>query len=81
MTNQLVIVADIWCAATGKSRARLSTLIFSSGRRLDAIAEGSDLATRSFERALVWLSQTWPEGAVWPDDVARPVTETEEPAA
>ncbi len=72
MRDRLLLVADLWCAATERSRSRLSTLLFSNGRRLDAIAEGGDLTTRSFERAMEWLSSEWLPDFPWPSDVPRP---------
>jgi hypothetical protein len=72
LRDQLISVSDAFCAASGMSRARLSTLMMKGGARLDAIAEGGDLTTRSFEAAMAWLSANWPQSAVWPEGVERP---------
>ena len=75
MTNlrdQLIAVSDSYAAHRGLSRARISTIVFSSGMALDRIVAGRDLNTGSFERAMQWFSENWPDGAVWPDDVPRP---------
>ncbi len=72
LTSQLMIAADGYCALVGLSRSRVSTLIFGDGMRLEGVAGGRDLNTRSFERAMVWFSSNWPEGAEWPEGVERP---------
>jgi hypothetical protein len=73
LRDQILAAANAYCKASGMSRARLSTLILKSGARLDQLAEGRDLNTGTFEAAMRWLSDNWPEGADWPDGVARPV--------
>lgn len=54
------------------SRDRLSTIVLSGGKRLQNIASGRDLNTATFERAMQWFSDNWPDGAVWPADIPRP---------
>ncbi|WP_229183950.1 hypothetical protein [Bradyrhizobium oropedii] len=66
-------VTDAYCAATGLSTSRVSTLIFNDGKRLDAIREGKDLYTSRFEHAMQWFSDRWPDdGKSWPLGVPRP---------
>ncbi len=72
LTDNLVCVADAYCAAVGRSRSRISTVIFGGGDRLDGVARGRDLNTRSYERAMQWFSDNWPEGVAWPDGITRP---------
>lgn len=73
MRQQIIAVSDAWCAATGRSRATLSTILLNKGPRLDQIAAGqADLVTGTFERAMQWFSDEWPKGATWPQGVARP---------
>lgn len=77
LRDQLIAVADTYCLARRLSRSRVSTIVFSAGLTLDRIAAGRDLSTGSFERAMRWFSDNWPEGAVWPDHVERPAASTE----
>jgi hypothetical protein len=73
MTDQLTHVARAFCEARGLSLARVSTLVFNDGKKLDAVAfKGADLATGKFEYAMGWFSNNWPEGAVWPAGIDRP---------
>lgn len=72
LCDQLLKTADMFCAATGMSRARVSTIVLSGGLRIDHIEAGGDIRTKSFERAMQWFSDNWPDEAGWPDGVARP---------
>ena len=71
-TERLIIVAGTYCASARRSRSRVSTIIFNDGKRLDRIADGADLTTTAWERAMQWLSDNWPEGLEWPAGVERP---------
>lgn len=73
LREQLLVTADAYCLATGKSRARVSTQVLNNGSRLGAIAEGGDLGTMTFEAAMRWFSEKWPADTPWPDGVKRPV--------
>ncbi|WP_318893425.1 hypothetical protein U8C37_11505 [Sinorhizobium medicae] len=52
-------------------------MVLNRGSKLDDIATGGDLATGTFERAMLWFSENWPKGAEWPAGVPRPVLQTE----
>ena len=68
----MIVVADAYCLARQLSRARVSTIVFNAGATLDRIVAGRDLNTGTYERAMRWFSEHWPEGADWPADVVRP---------
>jgi len=72
LREQLLIVADCFAEASGIGRKRVSTLVLNGGGKLDAIAQGRDLTTGSFERAMQWFSQHWPADLEWPADIDRP---------
>ncbi|WP_234896401.1 hypothetical protein [Sinorhizobium meliloti] len=73
LRQQIITVADTFAEARGIGRKRVSTLVLNRGSKLDDIATGGDLATGTFERAMLWLSENWPEGAEWPSGVPRPI--------
>lgn len=75
LTAQLITTADAYCQLAKLSRSRVSTLIFGDGMRLDGVAAGKDLNTRSFERAMRWFASNWPADGDWPDGVQRPLLE------
>jgi len=79
LKNQLLKVAQVYAEAMGTkgrdglpSLSGISTRIFGDGKTFARIASGGDLTTGSFERAMRWFSEHWPDGAEWPADVARP---------
>lgn len=76
MRDQILTVARTFCRAKALSFSRVSTLVFNDGKKLNAIEEGADLQTASFERAMAWFSDNWPaQKADWPAEVARPQRE------
>jgi hypothetical protein len=73
MVNHLVLASDAYCAGSGDSRNAVSKQLFDRGGQIDALASGKrDVNTATFERAMQWLSDNWPEGEAWPPEVARP---------
>lgn len=73
MRYDLVAVCDAYCATAGIGRKRLSTIILKGGAKLDQIADGADLYTGTYERAMGWLSEHWPKGTDWPEGIDRPL--------
>lgn len=72
MREQILLVSDRFAEASGIGRKRVSTIVFNRGSKLDDIDGGGDLTTGNFERAMLWFSENWPKGTVWPFDVPRP---------
>lgn len=72
MTDELLTVADAFCAARTLSRSRVSTIVFNDGKKLDLVAGGADLQTGKFEAAMLWFSKNWPEHVAWPLGISRP---------
>lgn len=70
--DELLTLADAFCAAKRMSEARLSTILFNGGARLKQVRAGKDMGIKIAEEAIAWLSRNWPADAVWPTDIARP---------
>jgi hypothetical protein len=70
--DQFIVTSNVYCAAHGLSRSRLSTLILGSGVRIDRIEAGADIGSRTLSRAMQWLSDNWPVGTDWPAEIERP---------
>lgn len=78
LREQLILVSDEFGRARGIGRQRVSTIVLNRGSTLDLLAQGrSDLNTGTFERAMIWFSENWPDGAEWPAGVPRPILQTE----
>jgi hypothetical protein len=72
LCDKLIRTADAYCAHVRRSRSRISTIIFGDGLRLDGIAQGKDIQTRNYEKAMLWFASNWPEALAWPEGVERP---------
>jgi hypothetical protein len=82
MTLREALISTVhgFVAGSRMGQRRLSTILFGSGARFDQICAGSDVSTGTYERVMRWLSDNWPEGAEWPQDVERPASQTREAA-
>ncbi len=72
LREALISTVQGFVAVSRMGQRRLSTILFGSGARFDQICAGSDISTGTYERVMLWLSDNWPEGAVWPEGVDRP---------
>lgn len=72
-TSLLIRVADAYKAATALEDVTVSYRAFSDSKKLDALRCGADITVKRFNAALRWFSVNWPEQAVWPAEVPRPV--------
>lgn len=73
----LLAVADAYKKALGIEDSTVSSRVFSDGKKLEALRTGSDITVGRYNAALIWFSEHWPEGAVWPSSVVRPVSQRE----
>lgn len=76
MIEDLLCVVAAFNAARKISDGRSSTLIFGDGTRIKHLRCGGDMGVRRLQRALLWLSENWPDGAEWPADVVRPASQS-----
>ncbi len=70
--ERLLHLIDAYAAAARLSPSTVSTKIFNDGKRVALIRAGGDIGTRQLARAIQWLSEHWPEGAIWPEGFDRP---------
>jgi hypothetical protein len=70
--DDLFRAVDAHREASKLSEARLATLMLGSGQSLTRLKQGADIGVRRLSEALQWLSDHWPDGAVWPPEVSRP---------
>ena len=70
-----ISLADAFIAATSIKDVTLSHRMFGDSKKLTAIRNGSDITVGRLNSAIEWLSANWPENAVWPENVGRPVVE------
>jgi hypothetical protein len=68
----LLAVIDAYAGATGASDTTISSRVFDDSKKLGALRRGASVTLRRANDALQWLSENWPEGAVWPSEISRP---------
>jgi hypothetical protein len=73
----LIKVADAYREADRIEEKTLSHRVFGDSKKLAALRGGADITVGRFAVAMCWLSENWPEGAVWPEEVRRPVPQSE----
>ncbi len=56
LTAELLSEADAWCARTGRSRARLATLLANDGKFFRRLEAGGNISVKVFERSMAWLA-------------------------
>lgn len=67
MIDQLLGLAEIWCRAADRSRARLSTVVINDGKFFDKIElRGAGCTVATFEKFLSFFRDgaNWPEGRI-----------------
>ncbi|MBP2560823.1 hypothetical protein J2857_003592 [Neorhizobium galegae] len=79
--SSFLILAETYCRAAGIAEATLSSRVFNDGKRIGQLRSGADVGSRRLETATLWLSENWPKGCVWPEDVPRPKPAAEIPEA
>lgn len=74
MTHREVLLTlfECYCRRVNLSQSRVSSLVFNHGGRIARIRAGRDFTVGSYERALLWFSDHWPEGLPWPRGIGRP---------
>ncbi|MFA7308338.1 MAG: hypothetical protein WC026_16895 [Hyphomicrobium sp.] len=70
--DSLLSVARAYGAAERIDLSTVSWRALGDTKKLPAIVAGKDIQVRRFERAMQWFSDHWPDGADWPETVARP---------
>jgi hypothetical protein len=70
--DSLLIVARAYGRAEGIDLSTVSWRALRDTKKLLAIEAGADIQVRRFEKTMSWFSSNWPDGAVWPESVARP---------
>lgn len=81
IVGSLFSVVEGFCRAEGVPESTVSWRVFNDGKRLAQVRAGADIGVRRLERAMQWLSDNWPDGAEWPETVARPKPQVIQEAA
>lgn len=81
-TESLLIVCRAYSEALAIPMKTASSRVFDESKLLDAVLSGrATLTLARADKALRWLSDHWPDGAVWPREVARPAPDRPTPVS
>jgi len=69
----ILTLARVYAEAEQIEIKTVSWRVFGDGKKLDALEGGSDIQLGRYNAALQWFASNWPETAVWPTEVPRPV--------
>lgn len=81
LKEKLSMLAVEFARVSGRKPGGIWAEAAKDGRFMDRIESGQSFTVRTFDRAVQWFSDNWPDGGVWPDCVARPVPSQREGAA
>jgi hypothetical protein len=68
----LCLLADTYCALTGKSQAALIDEMGVNDKLFRRLAAGMGCHSDTLMQASRWFIENWPEGAAWPTTICRP---------
>lgn len=67
-------------AATGEAQSNIWRKAAKDAWFPKRIEERGSFTIRMYDKIVSWFDENWPDGAVWPEDVKRPVRATSEAA-
>jgi hypothetical protein len=67
-------VYDAFAAASKLKASTTWARAVGDARFMDRVSGGSTFTVKTYDNALRWFSENWPETAVWPAGVVRPFT-------
>lgn len=72
LKQQLLAAATTYSTATGRSLARLSTVVVNDGNFFVRLQKSNgDCTTATYEKFMAWLRANWPAGVAMPEAVHR----------
>lgn len=69
-TSTIIDLAERFCRLTGKSEARLATIVFNDGQKFARLRNGADCGLATYRRAMDWFAENWPDDSEVPDTLS-----------
>ncbi|MBP7336895.1 hypothetical protein [Niveispirillum sp.] len=70
--QQLLTLAAVYRGATGRSEARVATIVHSQGTFFNRIRAGKGCSVDTYLKFKEWFAANWPPATLWPQGVDRP---------
>jgi hypothetical protein len=77
----LVRLSADFLRLTGRKQGGVWAAAVGDARFLERVHAGQTFTVKTFDRAVMWFSENWPEGVEWPEGVARPDPRAEKSGA
>lgn len=75
LVSNLNAVFEAFSAASKLKASTIWARAVGDARFMDRLSSGASFTIKTYDNAIKWFSDNWPQGAVWPANVNRP-TET-----
>lgn len=72
LKTQLRLLGDEFLAHSKLAPGTMWARAANDARFLDRVEGGKSFTVKTFDRAIQWFSDNWPDDAVWPAHVSRP---------
>lgn len=69
--DHLLLLAEAYCAATGRSESRIATIVGGSGTFFARLRAGAGVGVTKYMRIKAWFAANWPGEVSWPAGVPR----------
>lgn len=67
-------IGDIYASASDLKSSTVWARAVGDARFIERIESGKGFTVKTYDAAMEWFSDNWPDGAEWPTDVSRSVT-------
>jgi hypothetical protein len=69
----LLSLNQAFAAASGRAESTVAQVAAGDWRFFAHLRAGKGFRVGTYDRVVIWFSENWPEGAIWPEGIERPV--------
>lgn len=69
----LLSLYEAFAAASDRAESTVAQVAAGDWRFFNHLREGKGFRVATYDRTVAWFAANWPEGAVWPEGIERPV--------
>ena len=80
-SENLLTLANAYANRRKVSTATVSNLVVGHARLFQRLRRGGSCTLKTFQKALKWFSDNWPDDLFWPFEIPRPAPSPDSPAA
>lgn len=72
LRSNLLTLGKVYCEAADRSPKTIGMRVARDGRFFDRLEAEKAFTVKTYDTALQWFSDNWPEGLDWPSGIERP---------